>query len=274
MRHSLNDLFKSLEQENLFDTGDFNLRVEEENAYQYTQEDIDLLSAYFKRGFDISIINKTARNLFELSADVFDTFIHAWMSELSIEKEMLNFVKRIIAQARNYAAVEEKRRAARNCLSDRSEQNTIVVLNAAEKVQHEIHRMMGLLRFTPDEKGEYIAYFSPDHFILPALAEYFSARFGKTAWAIIDEKRQLYLYCQPGESAKLLRLEVTGANASSGDEWEDLWRHYHKTINNESRKNTGLQRQLMPKRYWKYLPEMDSNNEKSPIMKGNEDKND
>jgi probable DNA metabolism protein len=271
MRHSLNDLFKLLNGEDeLFNTDDFYLNpVEKENAY--TQQDIDLVFSYFKRGLDISIFNKTARNLFELSADVFDTFIHAWMSELSIEKEMLNFVKRIIAQAQNYAAVEEKRRAAQNCLSDRSEQNTLVVLNAAEKVQHEIHRMMGLLRFTPDEKGVYTAYFSPDHFILPAMAEYFSARFGKTAWVIIDEKRQLYLCGQPGESAKLLRLEVIGANGSSGDEWEDLWRHYHKTINNESRKNTGLQRQLMPKRYWKYLPEMDSNIEKPPIINENED---
>jgi probable DNA metabolism protein len=40
------------------------------------------------------------------------------------------------------------------------------------------------------------------------------------------------------------------------DEWEELWRHYHRTINNESRKNLHLQRKLMPKRYWKYLPEM------------------
>ena len=39
-------------------------------------------------------------------------------------------------------------------------------------------------------------------------------------------------------------------------EWEDLWRLYHKTINNESRNNPDLQKQFMPKRYWKYLTEM------------------
>jgi probable DNA metabolism protein len=196
------------------------------------------------------------------------------MSELPIEKEMLEFMKKIFAGTKNYAAIEVKRRAAQKLAVDRSDESTLSVLNAAQKVQQEIHRMMGLLRFSPNERGEYIAYCVPDHFILPALGEYFTARFGKTAWAIIDEKRQLYMYCQPEKSAKMFRLEVMGANSSHADEWEDLWRHYHKTINNESRKNTGLQRQLMPKRYWKYLPEMDSNNENAPIIKGKEDKND
>ena len=273
MRHSLNDLFKLMDGNGeLFNTDDFNLCVEEDE-YQYSQEDIDLLSSYFKGNFDISLFNKTARNLFELSADVFDTIIHAWMSEFPIEREILEFTEKIFKTARNYTSLEEKRRVAKRLVSDRSEQNTLTVLNAAQKVQYETHRMMGLLRFTPDENG-YTAYFSPDHFILPALTEYFTARFGNTAWVIIDEKRQLRLYCPPGESSKLVRQETFNGNNSSGDEWEDLWRHYHKTINNESRKNTGLQRQLMPKRYWKYLPEMDSNDEKSPIIKRNEDNND
>jgi probable DNA metabolism protein len=277
MRRSLNDLFNLMNDSGeLFDTDDFDLSryTQKESTYRYTQEDIDLIHVYFKRGFDISIFNKTARNLFELSADVFDTFIHAWMSEFPIEKEMLEFVKKIFAQTQNYATLEEKRRATQNCVSDRSDENTLTVLIAAEKVQYEIHRMMGLLRFSPNERGEYIAYCAPDHFILPALGEYFFARFGKTSWAIVDEKRKLRLYRLQGECVKLVMQEVNNGNDSTSDEWEDLWRHYHKTINNESRKNTGLQRQLMPKRYWKYLPEMDINDENTPIIKRNEDKND
>jgi probable DNA metabolism protein len=39
--------------------------------------------------------------------------------------------------------------------------------------------------------------------------------------------------------------------------WEDLWRTYHRAINNPCRKNPGLQRQFMPLRYWKYLSEME-----------------
>jgi probable DNA metabolism protein len=46
-------------------------------------------------------------------------------------------------------------------------------------------------------------------------------------------------------------------NGHTGD-WEQLWQTYHKAINNEDRANPKLQKQFMPKRYWKYLPELDS----------------
>ena len=125
------------------------------------------------------------------------------------------------------------------------------------KFQHEIHRMMGLLRFTPNENGEFIARCAPDFNILKELAVYFTARFGETAWSIIDEKRGLILRRLSGEKAKIHVSEETAVqNSPSSDEWEELWKHYHKTINNEDRDNPELQRQFMPKRYWKYLPEM------------------
>ena len=141
------------------------------------------------------------------------------------------------------------------------------------KVQHEIHRMMGLLRFSPDANGEFIARCTPDHNILPALAVYFTARFGETAWSIIDEKRGLCLRRLPGGQPKITRTEGIKAAAVEGetiddvsqsantDDWEELWKHYHKTINNEDRNNPKLQRQLMPQRYWKYLPEKEGNRE-------------
>jgi probable DNA metabolism protein len=53
----------------------------------------------------------------------------------------------------------------------------------------------------------------------------------------------------------MIKLEESAKGSENNDEWEELWKHYHKTINNEDRDNPGLQKQLMPKRYWKYLPE-------------------
>jgi len=124
-----------------------------------------------------------------------------------------------------------------------------------DKFQHEIHRMMGLLRFTPDNNGEFTAKCEPDYFILPNLAEYFTARFGETPWSIIDEKRGLRLRRLPGKEAEITPYKEESDKEKS-DEWEELWKHYHKTINNEDRTNPDLQRQFMPKRYWKYLPEV------------------
>jgi len=130
-----------------------------------------------------------------------------------------------------------------------------------EKVGHEAHRMMGLLRFTPDKDGVYIARCAPDYFILPALGEYFNERFGENSWEIIDEKRGLSMSRSPGEKPKLTLLDTEKSSANKDnktiDEWQELWKHYHKIINNESRDNPKVQKQFMPQRYWKYLPEIE-----------------
>ena len=189
------------------------------------------------------------------------------MSELPIENEIFAFGKKIVAAAQTVIDSSEERarlqsEAAAKAAADHSDMNTITVLNAAAKVQHEIHRMQGLLRFSPDANGAYIARCAPDHLIVPALGGYLTARFGNTPWLVIDEKRLLCLSCHPPQKAEILQINTNifenkqQTADQNYDEWEQLWKHYHKTINNESRKNTNLQRQLMPKRYWKYLPEV------------------
>lgn len=41
------------------------------------------------------------------------------------------------------------------------------------------------------------------------------------------------------------------------DDFETLWKTYHKAMSIESRKNERCQRNFMPKKYWKRLSEMD-----------------
>ncbi|MCL2139473.1 MAG: TIGR03915 family putative DNA repair protein, partial [Treponema sp.] len=150
------------------------------------------------------------------------------------------------------------RQAAEQAAADRGNPDVLAVQAAAYKTWHEIHRMLGLLRFCPDENSVYTAYCEPDHFILPALGPHFKDRFGKNAWAVIDKKRSLCLRCISGQN-----LEFSGCSenysvelpASQG-KWEQLWKQYHSAINNETRANPKLQKSFMPKRYWKYLSEM------------------
>ena len=220
---------------------------------QYEEQDIEFTMRYFSDGFNSSLLEGPARRLFELSFNAFDLFLHAWLSELPVEKETIRFGEKVLAAA-EWAAVSERKNLAEKAAADRGDSDTLTVLNAADKVQNEIHKMMGLLRFFPQD-DVYAARCAPDHFVLPALARYFSARFGKTSWVIIDEKRGLRLSRFPPEPAGLVR-ETESVQGAGGDEWEELWRHYHSTINNEQRKNPTLQRRFMPKRYWKYLPEM------------------
>jgi probable DNA metabolism protein len=135
---------------------------------------------------------------------------------------------------------------------------------AAYRKLREIDRLMGLLRFSP--LGDfYLARCSPDNYVLPELALHFTGRFGNVPWAIIDEKRSLALVRRPPAEARIIRLEdaspvrvMEAVLPKNADPWEDLWRTYHRIVNNESRNNPDLQRQFMPRRYWKYLPEMET----------------
>ena len=197
-------------------------------------------------------------SLYELSIDAFYAALYARMSELPIGGEISRYVEKVgKAQDRNAAA---------RIAFDRGDPGTLAVLKAAYKVQHEIHRLTGLLRFRADSEGTYIAHCAPDHFILPALAEHFTLRFGETRWAIIDEKRGLCLCrkdsgpVQLGPAQASASAQPVPQDASTEicveDCWEDLWRLYHRSVNNEAKKNLKLQRQFMPERYRKYLTEL------------------
>jgi probable DNA metabolism protein len=139
-------------------------------------------------------------------------------------------------------------------------QDRIDALKEKVKIETEVHLLMGILRFSPKPDGSYIARCAPDHFILPALAEHFSLRFGETPWAIIDEKRNLCLCKDKGGETRIIALPASfqAVENNHNDSWEDLWWLYHKSVNNEARNNVRLQRQFIPERYRKYLCELNS----------------
>ena len=218
--------------------------------------------------------------LFELSIDAYYAALFAQMSELPIQKEISRFVEKVKKAGGSFtkgtsgekigdARIGEDRAAAVKAATDRGDPDVMAVLKAAGKAGHEIHRLTGFLRFSPDSNGVFTARCAPDHFVLPALAEHFTLRFGETSWAIIDEKRGLCLYREKGGEARLISwspekasgpvpssLPEADSEKKQADSWEDLWRLYHRSINNEGRKNLRLQQQLMPERYRKYLTEL------------------
>jgi hypothetical protein len=227
-------------------------------------------------GFWVPPVALIPPELFELSPNAYDGAVYAWMSELPIEGEIRRFCRKALTAARDAAGgdltgsgigAREARFAADRAAVDRGDEDVRVVLEAAYKVTHEIDRMRGFLRFSPNEKGIYLARCGPDHFVLPALADHFGPRFGETPWAIIDEKRNLVLERLPDGEIRLAVLPGTEpgtgtvaafpeAGTQAGRFWEDLWRNYHRSVNNECRQNPLLQRRFMPARYWKYLTEM------------------
>lgn len=144
--------------------------------------------------------------------------------------------------------------------ADRSHEEVRSVLLAAYKVRRELHRLLGLLRFSPDTAGVYTAFCEPDHDILDLLAPAFRRRFGTAPFCIVDRRRGVSIAVQGGRMVRKT-LDESGApprrSAESGDPSVELWRTYYRATENPSRSNPRLRLQFMPRRYWKYLPEVD-----------------
>ncbi|GHU12673.1 hypothetical protein FACS1894161_1390 [Spirochaetia bacterium] len=213
----------------------------------------------YPRPEEVSGLNALLENLEEISPNACDDAVYALLSEFPLEVEVIRFAQNILDAAEAAGTeTEAGRKAAERTRSDRLNPDTEKVQAAAWKVGREFDLMRGLLRFSAAPGGQmYVARCAPDHFVLPLLADHFLARFGETPWAIIDEKRDMSLIRERGKQPVLRRSAMYSAQCGedSGD-WERLWQTYHKAINNEARTNPGLQKQFMPKRYWKYLPEL------------------
>lgn len=131
-----------------------------------------------------------------------------------------------------------------------------------QKVQREVHRFQGFLRFEELENGLLWASFAPDANISALLAPYFSRHMPDETFMICDVKRGIGIFYENGETgeveidAKILKqLRAHATLRNSPDEYAQLWQRYFDKIAITSRKNPKLHKSLMPKKYWTYLTE-------------------
>ena len=154
----------------------------------------------------------------------------------------------------------------KNILDDHS----FDLFQISRKVSFEIHRFQGFVRFQETSDGLLFAAIEPDHDILSLLAPHFVRRFGNQIWVIYDLRRDKGVLFQKPELIEITLSDkqlntITGEilhSIQSEDEnlYRSLWKAYYKAINIPERKNTRLMLRLLPRRYWKYLPEKQSNN--------------
>jgi hypothetical protein len=209
--------------------------------------------------------DRILKRLEEISPSACDDAIHALLGGQSLMAAVRRFAARVLAAAETAGPeTENGRMAAEKARTDMLDPDTGKIQAAAYKTRREFDRLRGLLRFKPECGGRYTARCSPDHFVLPLLADHFTARFGDVPWAVIDEKRRLVLRGGGKGRTEIVAGIITEANESrretptdSGglDVWETLWRTFHHAANNEARNNSALQRQFIPGRYRKYLTE-------------------
>ena len=137
----------------------------------------------------------------------------------------------------------------------------------SQKVGREAHRFEGLIRFRILEDGLQYAPFEPDCNVIGYCALHFKSRLTNNRWILHDIRRNLAVYWD-GTSLQYVdidedfneQVQTVGEVPEhmlndSEKKYQRLWQMFHTAIANNDRENKALQRQHMPRRYWKYLTE-------------------
>lgn len=138
--------------------------------------------------------------------------------------------------------------------------HVVPVWKLARAVGREAHRYKGLVRFRQLEGDVWYAAMEPDHRILPLIAPHFAARFADQRWIIHDRRRNEAVAFDPARREWAdIPLEVTGPlPLSAGEElFRDLWQRYFDRLSIAERHNPKLQRQNLPLKHRRHLPEFE-----------------
>lgn len=138
-----------------------------------------------------------------------------------------------------------------------SNHTVIDVLKLSQKVLAERHKLYGLVRFK--QINNYLfSVIEPTHNIIPIIGNHFRKRYPNENWFIYDLNRETPVMHNNGNLQLLsMSKEKMKPYLEYKDDFETLWKTYHKAMSIESRKNERCQRNFMPKKYWKRLSEMD-----------------
>lgn len=178
--------------------------------------------------------------------------MHAWLSEEPGSDELVfRFLCKVI---------DSKRKITTNY----NDADVLEIQELARKVSKEARRMFQFVRFQKAADGTYFAPVEPLYNALPLAVDHFIDRFADQKWLIYDVKRRYGFYYDMREAVEVRITEdghlikgILDEKMMAEDEklFQELWKRYFKALSIKERYNPRLQRQNMPRRFWKYLTE-------------------
>lgn len=187
-----------------------------------------------------------------LSSNACNMLTYVWLSELEESDRLIfQYIRKVFDSE---VSIEL------NLIDD----DILQVRNLAQKVNKERLRMIEFVRFQKAADDIYFAPISPDYNCLPLIIHHFKARFADQKWIIYDIKRDYGFYYDL-KTVTEMTLETTSLfpegklneslMAEDEKKFQQLWKAYFKSTTIKDRINPKLHRQLLPRRYWKYLTE-------------------
>jgi probable DNA metabolism protein len=177
---------------------------------------------------------------------------YAWLSEVEGSDDLLfRYIRK---------AFDNKESIETNF----GDQDVLQVHQLARKVSHEQQYLKQFVRFQKAADDIFFAPVSPIYNALPLAISHFADRFSDQKWVIYDIKRN-YGFYHDLQTVTEMTLDNNdnfldgklNEELMAEDEklFQDLWKGYFKAMTIKERINLKLQRQHMPKRFWKLLTE-------------------
>jgi len=178
---------------------------------------------------------------------------YAFLSgEQGIEMKIYRFLRRLFSNQFNIE-------------TDYGDSDVLYLTQTSQKVKKEAMRMMQFVRFQRTKDNLYFCGIEPNYDVIPLVIGHFQKRFTDQRWMLYDLRRN-YGILYGNEKVEEVVISNQQFNRLNGqvkqnlleegeDFYQKLWKSYFTHINIEERKNLKLQRQHMPRRFWKYLPE-------------------
>ena len=134
---------------------------------------------------------------------------------------------------------------------------TVITFNdLLKKVNHEIHRMHGFIRFKEMQNGIYYSYFSGDNDILEFILPFFIKRYNNQKFVLHDIKRKKMAYFDGKIYHTFIAPDKINIVLSKNELlFDNLWKEYNKNVNIENRKNIKTQNHFAPKKYRWFMNE-------------------
>ncbi len=194
-----------------------------------------------------------------LPKEVCNMLMFAWLSEeTGVDEMLLRYMRRVFDSPCRESGQAQVQ-------TDFADPDVLRVKQLAQRVSWERERIIQFTRFQKGGDNSYFAPVSPRYNALPLSIPYFKDRFRDQKWLIYDIKRRYGFYYDL-ETVTEVTMEDDGhlldgqldETLMAEDEklFQSLWRTYFHAMAINERINPKLQRQHMPRRFWKLLTEM------------------
>lgn len=129
------------------------------------------------------------------------------------------------------------------------------IFELCRQTSNEGHHLLEFLRFSELKNGILFAQIHPKNDVLPILGAHFTDRLPLENFIIYDANHRTAVVHKASENyliadASSLNLDLTKEYSPEEEEYRRLWCSFFEAIDIESRRNSRLQIQNIPKRFW------------------------